>query len=148
MDRVLEFVKRVRDTGALAGVSTHNPKVVEWIEDMGWPTDYYMTCLYQVSRTADETRALLGGERPLGEPFLEKDPVRMTDMIKRTRKPCLAFKLLGAGRAGQGREQIKAAFEFAYSNIKPGDACIVGMWPKFKNEIAENCDLVRQIHAK
>jgi hypothetical protein len=146
MDRVLEFVKRVKDTGVMAGVSTHNPDVVDWIESKGWPTDYYMTCLYRVSRTPDETRALLGGERPLGEPFLEKDPIRMTDMIRKVNKPCLAFKLLGAGRSVASRDSVQAAFRFAYSNIKPGDAAIVGMWPKFKDEIQENCDIVRQIH--
>jgi len=146
MDRVKEFVQRVRDTGVMAGVSSHNPRVIEWMEDSNWPTDYYMTCLYQVSRTPDETRALLGGERPLGEPFLEKDPVRMTNMVKKINKPCLAFKLLGAGRAGATKENITAAFQFAYQNIKKGDAAIVGMWPKFKDEIAENCEIVRQIH--
>lgn len=147
MDRVLDFVKRVRDTGVMAGVSTHNPEVVDWIESKGWPVDYYMTCLYRVSRTPEETRAECNGERGLGEAFLEKDPARMTAMVRKTSKPCLAFKLLGAGRAGYPREQIEAAFKFAYSNIKPGDAAIVGMWPKFKDEIAENCDIVRQLHA-
>ncbi|QOY90316.1 hypothetical protein [Paludibaculum fermentans] len=147
MDTVLDFVKRVRDTGAMAGVSTHNPEVVEWIESKGWPTDYYMTCLYRVSRTPEEARALLGGERPLGETFLEKDPVRMTNVIKKISKPCLAFKLLGAGRAGGSRDNIEAAFRFAYQNIKPGDAAIVGMFPKFKDEITENCSIVRQIHS-
>lgn len=147
MDRVLEFLKRVKDTGVMAGISTHNPEVVDWVESKGWPVDYYMTCLYRVSRTPEETRALLGGERPLGEAFLEKDPARMTAMVRKTNKPCLAFKLLGAGRAGATREQIEAAFKFAYTNIKPGDAAIVGMWPKFKDEIAENCDIVRQLHA-
>ncbi|WP_321470064.1 hypothetical protein [uncultured Paludibaculum sp.] len=147
MDTVLDFVKRVKDTGIMAGVSSHNPKVVEWIEDKGWPTDYYMTCLYHVSRSAEEARALMGGERPLGETFLEKDPVRMTDVVKKISKPCLAFKLLGAGRAGASKAQIETAFRFAYQNIKPGDAAIVGMWPKFKDEIAENCSIVRQIHS-
>lgn len=147
MDRVLEFVQRVRDTGVMAGVSTHNPAVIEWIEEKGWPLDYYMACFYHVTRTPEQTRALMNGERPLGEPFLEKDPERMTRVIRQTTKPCLGFKVLGAGRAGGGREQIEAAFRFAFSHIKPGDAVIVGMWPKFKDEIAENCDIVRKIHA-
>ncbi|MCS7041941.1 MAG: hypothetical protein NZR01_04035 [Bryobacteraceae bacterium] len=147
MDRVLEFVQRVRDTGLMAGVSTHNPAVVEWIEEKGWPVDYYMTCFYHVTRTPEQVRAMLNGERPLGEPFLEKDPERMARVIRQTRKPCLAFKILGAGRAGGSREQIEAAFRFAFANIKPGDAVIVGMWPKFKDEIAENCDIVRRLHA-
>ncbi len=147
MERVLEFVQRVRDTGAMAGVSTHNPAVIEWIEEKGWPVDYYMACFYHVTRTPEQVRALMNGERPLGEPFLEKDPERMTRVIRQTRKPCLGFKILGAGRAGGSREQIEAAFRFAFANIKPGDAVIVGMWPKFKDEITENCEIVRKIHA-
>ena len=147
MERVLEFVKRVRDTGVMAGVSTHNPAVIEWIEEKGWPVDYYMACFYHVTRTPDQVRAMLNGERPLGEPFLEKDPERMTKVIRQTPKPCLGFKILGAGRAGGSRDQIEAAFRFAFANIKPGDAVIVGMWPKFKDEIAENCEIVRAIHA-
>ncbi len=147
MDRVLEFVKRVRDTGLMAGVSMHNPEVLDYIESKGWPTDYYMTCFYRVSRSPEETRAALNGERPLGEAFLEKDPIRMTAAIRKTKKPCLGFKIIGAGRIGAGREQIAAAMKFAFDNIKPGDATIVGMWPKYKDEITENCDIVRQLHA-
>lgn len=146
MERVLEFVQRVRDTGVMAGVSTHNPAVIEWIEEKGWPVDYYMACFYHVTRTPEQVRALMNGERPLGEPFLEKDPERMTRVIRQTSKPCLGFKILGAGRAGGSREQIEAAFRFAFANIKPGDAVIVGMWPKFKDEIAENCAIVRSLH--
>ena len=119
---------------------------IDWIESKGWPTDYYMTCLYRVSRTPEEARLLMNGERPLGETFLEKDPARMTAVIRQCMKPCLAFKLLGAGRAGASREQIEAAFRFAFTNIKPGDAAIVGMWPKFKDEITENADIVRRLH--
>jgi len=147
MERVLEFVKRVRDTGVMAGVSTHNPAVIEWIEEKGWPVDYYMACFYHVTRTPEQVRALLNGERPLGEPFLEKDPERMTKVIRQTSKPCFGFKILGAGRVGGSRDQIEAAFRFAFANIKPADAVIVGMWPKFKDEIAENCAIVRAIHS-
>lgn len=146
MERVREFIQRVRDTGVMAGVSTHNPAVIEWIEEKGWPVDYYMACFYHVTRTPEQARALLNGERPLGEPFLERDPERMTLVIRQTAKPCLGFKILAAGRAGGSREQIEAAFRFAFANIKPGDAVIVGMWPKFKDEIVENCEIVRKLH--
>ncbi len=146
MARVQEFCKIVRSTGKMVGISTHNPEVVDFIESAGWDVDYYMTCLYRVSRTRDEARAALNGEAPLGETFLEKDPVRMTRAIRQTKKPCLAFKILGAGRAGGGREQIETAFKFAFNNIKPTDAVIVGMFPKFKDEMAENAAIVRGLH--
>jgi len=145
MHVVRDFTKRVRDTGAMVGVSMHNPLVMDYIESAGWDVDYYMTCFYQVSRTREEARALMGGEAPLGETFLEKDPARMTAMVRKTKRPCLGFKILGAGRAGWERGQIEAAFKFAYANIKPGDAVIVGMWPKFKDEITENAQVARKV---
>jgi hypothetical protein len=144
MDRVKEFLARVKDTGMMAGVSSHNPEALTWIEEKGWDLDYYMTCMYRVSRSKEETRKFLG-EAPLGEPFLENDPVRMTAFVRATKRPCLAFKVLGAGRVGATRENIEAAFKFAFANIKPTDAVIVGMCPKFKDEVKENAELVRQI---
>ena len=143
MSRVKEFVLRVKDTGLMAGVSAHNPDALDYIENAGWPTDYYMTCFYNVSRTVEETRAVLGGEAPLGEAFLEKDPERMTRFVRQTRKPCLGFKVLGAGHRARRRDGIAEAFRFAYAHIKPGDAIIVGMFPRYRDEVAENADLAR-----
>ncbi len=147
MDRVKEFVMRVKDTGLMAGVSMHNPEVMDYIEDSGWPVDYYMTCFYRVSRTREEARALMNGEAPLGETFLEKDPDRMSERIKKTKRPCIGFKILAAGRAGFSKEQIETAFKGAFERIKPNDAVIVGMFPKFKDEIRENASIVRSLLA-
>jgi hypothetical protein len=147
MSRVQEFCKRVRDSVVMVGISTHNPAVVDFIESKGWDVDYFQCCLYNVSRSREEARALMNGEAPLGETFLEKDPERMCKMIRATKKPVLAFKALGAGRVGYSREQVTAAFKFVYQNIKPSDAVIVGMWPKFKDEPKENAEVVRSLLA-
>lgn len=148
MDRVKEFVMRVKDTGLMAGVSAHNPEALDFIESAGWPTDYYMTCFYNVSRTVEETRAVLGGEAPLGEAFLEKDPERMTRFVRQTPKPCLGFKVLGAGHRARGKANVEQAFRQAYSRIKPGDAIIVGMFPRYRDEVAENAELARAVLAR
>lgn len=144
--KVRDFLKAVRDTGVMAGISTHNPGVIDTVESEGWEVDYYQTCLYRVSRTAEEARAEFR-EAPLGETYMEKDPERMCKMIRQTKKPCLAFKLFGAGRSINTPEQVERALRFAFANIKPTDAVIVGMYPRFKNEPKENCDLVRRILA-
>jgi hypothetical protein len=144
MHLVRDFLKAVHDVGVPAGISTHNPAVIEYVEENGWPVDYYMTCLYRVTRTAEEARKELG-QAPLGETFLERDPERMCEVIRKTPKTCFAFKLLGAGRSVNRSEQLEAAFRFALTHIKPRDAVIVGMFPKFKNEIQENVELVRKI---
>jgi hypothetical protein len=146
MDLVRDFYRRVQDAGILGGISTHNPAVVDFVEGKGWDNDYYMTCMYRVSRTVEETRKEFG-EAPLGEPYFEKDPERMVKMIRQTKKTCFAFKLFGAGRTIHSTAAVERALRFALTNIKPGDAVIVGMWPKFKDEPLENASLVRKILA-
>jgi hypothetical protein len=143
---VKEFCKMVRDTGVMVGISTHNPGVVDIVESENWDIDYYMTCLYRVSRTPEQARQEFG-EAPLGETFMEKDPERMTKMVRATKRPCLAFKMLGAGRNINGPDGVEKAFRYAYSNIKPGDAAIIGMYPRFRDEVKENTELVRKILA-
>jgi hypothetical protein len=145
MDEVREFTKRVRQTGVLVGVSTHKPEAIEYIEERGWDVDFYMGCVYNRTRTPDEIRALLGGHLPLpaGELYLEKDPERMFATMRRTKKTCLAFKILAAGRSAGSPAQLDAAFRAAFAAIKPQDCVIVGAYPRFKNEIAENAQRAR-----
>ena len=42
-------------------------------------------------------------------------------------------------------EQLERALRFTFGNIKPQDAAIVGMYPRFKDEVGENAELVRRI---
>ncbi len=141
---VKDFLKAVRETGVMVGLSTHNPLVIDAVESEGWDLDYYQTCLYRVSRTPEESRAEFG-EAPVGETFMEKDPERMCRVIRQTKRPCLAFKMLGAGRTSTSPQQVEKAFRFTYANIKTGDAAIIGMFPRFRDEVKENTDLVRRI---
>ncbi len=142
--KICDFLKAVRDTGVMVGLSAHNPAVFETAESQGWDIDYYQTCLYRVSRTVEEARKEFG-EAPLGETYAEKDPERMCKIIRQTRKPCLAFKVLGAGRSINSPDAIEKAFRFALTNIKPTDAIIVGTFPCYKDEVKENTELVRRI---
>jgi len=105
-----------------------------------------MACLYRRSRSPEEVRAEFG-ETTVGEPYFEKDPERMCKAIRQTRKPCLAFKVLAAGRATRTPQAVEDAFRFAFSNIKPQDCVIVGIYPRFKDEIAQNAELARRYGA-
>ena len=60
LEEVHEFLKRVKDAGMLAGVSTHMPAVVDAIESKGWEPDYYMTCVYERNRSAEELEEAVG----------------------------------------------------------------------------------------
>jgi hypothetical protein len=147
MDDINDFIKATHDAGLLAGVSMHNPAVIDHIDGKGWEPDFYMTCIYRRSRTPDEQRAEYG-EAMVGEPYYEKDPERMCKMIRQTKRPCFAFKILAAGRNIKTPKAVDGAFKFVYENIKPVDGVIIGMFPRFRDEIAENAGLARKYGAK
>ncbi len=135
--QVRDFVKKVRDHGVLAGVSSHCPDNIKRMEDEGWENDLFMTCFYYVSRPKEEQKKLLG-KVVVDEPFFESDPIEMTDVIRQVKKPCLAFKILAAGRMCSSQESVERAFKYAFDRIKPTDAVIVGMYPRFEDEVVFN----------
>ena len=156
-----EYLKRVRDAGMLVGLTTHIPEVVAIAESEGWDLDYFMTCVYQWGRTTEDLEKLFGDKKDLmpveaysmvvgdgyTEVFLNGDPPKMYKAIRQTNKPCLAYKILAAGRKCLTPESIEQAFQEAFRNIKPGDAIIVGMYDRYVDQIAENCGYVRRFGA-
>ena len=148
LDVLTDLLKRIRDQGVLVGLSAHNPALIELAEEKGWDVDYYMCCLYYLTRPREEFQKLLGGQIPLGEIYLQDDPPRMFKVIQSTRKPCLTYKILAAGRRVENATQVRQAFETAFKNIKPTDAVIVGMYQQLSDQVGENAALVRQICAK
>jgi hypothetical protein len=129
----------------MVGVSTHIPGVVEHIVDAGWDVDFFMCCIYERHRTPQELEALLGHvPLPRKEVYLESDPARMFAAMRRTDKPCLAFKILAAGRLCDRPEWVEQAFEDTFRQIKPNDAVIVGMYPEYEDQVAINAEYVRR----
>jgi len=146
MDKVHEQIKKVRQAGVRVGVGTHKPEVVEYCEEHGWDVDFYMLCAYNRTRTPEEIRKLLGVVPvPAAEVYLETDPPHAYEAARKTSKTCFLFKILAAGRAARSPEDTDKAFKEAFESIKPQDCVVVGMYPRFKDEIKENCDRVRRI---
>jgi hypothetical protein len=140
---VHDFVKQAHDLGVLAGVSSHNPENIRRVFEEGWENDLFMTCFYYVTRTREEQQQLLG-KVTVGEPFFESDPDDMTRVIRKVTKPCLAFKILAAGRLCEKQKTVDEAFQFAFQNIKPSDAVIVGMFPRYEDEVRLNVAYARK----
>jgi hypothetical protein len=145
METVKEWCKRARDLGTLVGVGTHIPEVIAYVEEKGWDVDFYSGCVYNRRRTADEQKAVLHGEmiEMPNELYLKSDPARMYRVMRQTKKPCFAFKILAAGRVSDNG--IEQAFRTAFESIKPTDGVYVGMFPKFKDEVRENAEIVHRI---
>ena len=143
IEKAQDYLRKIRDAGMLAGVSTHMPDVVDSIESAGWELDFYMACVYERHRSRAQLKELLGYVPiPLREVYLEEDPPRMWKAIRNTGKTCLAFKILAAGRVCDRQEDVEEAFKQTFQNIKPSDAVIVGMYPEYENQIALNCSYV------
>jgi hypothetical protein len=144
-DVLTDLLKRIRDRGVMVGLSAHDPTLIEESESRGWDVDYYMTCLYYLTRPKDELKKILGDNLPLGEIYLPSDPPRMFKTIQGTKKPCLVYKVLGAGRRVGTPAEVRHCFEDAFANIKPTDALLVGMYQQFGDQVAENSAIVREI---
>jgi hypothetical protein len=43
------------------------------------------------------------------------------------------------------QDQVKEAFRFAFQHIKPTDGVIVGMYPRFFDEIRANAQYAREL---
>ena len=140
-----EWCKRARDLGVLVGVGTHKPEVIELVEEQGWDVDFYSGCVYNRTRTEEEWKKTLNGEL-LEMPhdiYMQSDPPRMYKVMRQTTKTCFAFKILAAGRIADAG--IAQAFRTAYESIKPNDGVYVGVFPRNKDEIRENAEIVHRI---
>ncbi len=142
--QVHDFVKAVHDGGIMAGVSAHNPDCIKRIADEGWDVDFFMTCFYFLTRknvpgamdkmppvcTLDMTHYT----------WYKDDPAAMTAVVRQVNKPCFGFKILAAGRACLNERRVREAFKIAFTSIKPTDGVIVGMFPRYVDEIQFNAE--------
>jgi hypothetical protein len=145
IDKIADFLKKVHDAGLMAGISTHMPAVVDTVESKGWELDYYMTCVYERHRSKEDLEKLLGqAPIPQGEVYLPQDPPRMFKSIQQTKRICLAFKILAAGRLSERKEWVEQAFKQTFQSIKPGDGTIIGIYDRYSDQPAEDAALTRR----
>jgi hypothetical protein len=146
IDTVRDYLACMRDAGVQVGLGTHTPEVIEYAEEHGWDVDFYMACFYNINRKPRESALISSRGATVAEEFLDEDPPRMCRTILQTPKTCLAFKILGAGRRCATQQDVAAAFRFAFANIKPTDAVVVGMFPKYLDQIALNVRYTLECH--
>ena len=144
IDQVADYLKAIHDRGLPAGIGTHIPEVVMYAEEHGWETDFYMTCFYNLARSYKSAPAV-DRDAYARDAYPDDDPDRMTATMRQVAKPCLGFKIMAANRKCGSPESVRAAFEYAFANIKPADAVVVGMFPKYSNQVEENARYVGEI---
>ena len=139
-----DLLKAIHDRGLPAGVGTHIPEVVEYMEAKGWETDFYMCCFYNLARQYKSAPAV-DQEAYQRDKFPTEDPPRMTAVMRQVQKPCIGFKIMAASRNCATPQTTEEAFRFAFSNIKPGDIVNVGMFQKYQNQVKANAEIVKRI---
>ena len=97
IDLVKTFIDRVHDLGILAGISTHNPQILETLHEKGFANDFYMTGLHYLTRHPEDWERDIG-TTILGDGFIASDPPKMAEAIRKVDKPALVYKVLAAGR--------------------------------------------------
>ena len=129
-DTVRAWSDHARERGILAGVAGHAPEVHLWVNSLE-TVDFHAVCFFNCG-------SLHSGK---GDKFKLGDPYRAVEAIRQIEKPCIGYKIMGAGRIDPAM-----AFEYAFENIKPGDVVNVGMHRGDRDDmVEENAGLVRQV---
>jgi len=130
--RLRAWCDHARARGVPAGVAGHAPAAHLWVDSIG-AADFHAVCFFNCG-------SLHEGK---GEKFHLRDVAAAVDCIRRIRKPCIGYKIMGSGRM-----DARMAFEYAFEQIKPGDVVNVGMHRGDKDDVVEeNAALVREILA-
>jgi hypothetical protein len=118
-DLVKGWLAHIKSFGLPAGLASHRSEEILKAEEQGLPAEFYhLTVGVPDSyRKADRDKALA--------------------TIRKIDKPMVAFKALGAGRFPP-----KEAFPYVLKSLRPKDGICVGVFPRTRDEIAENAALV------
>ena len=91
LDQLKDDLAALRDSGLPAGLGSHTPEVIEESEDKGWDVDFYMAALYNPYKLTPGWReSFLASGKHEPEIYEHTDRDRMCNVIRQTRKPCLA----------------------------------------------------------
>jgi len=131
-DRMRQWFAYAKSKGVPAGAAAHDPKAHLWLDALD-VADFHAVCFFNCG-------SLHAGK---GERFSLADLFVAADLVGKLRKPCIAYKVLGAGRI-----DAQMGLEYAYERIKPGDVVNMGMFRGDRDDMVRfNADLVRRILA-
>ena len=130
-DGLARLVDILREGGdGPVGSAGHAAEAHLWAYELDL-LDYHVVCFYNCGSLHDGK----------GEKFQEPDPEHAIAAIQQIEKPCIAYKIMAAGRV-----EPRAGFERAFSGIKPGDVVNVGVYRGDNdNMVEDNVTMVREI---
>ncbi|MBN2385709.1 MAG: hypothetical protein JXB85_01730 [Anaerolineales bacterium] len=128
--RLRQWSQHARRAGIPVGAAGHAPEAHLWVDSLDL-VDFHCVCFFNCGSLH------AGG----GEHFDLQDIFPATEAIRTIHKPCIGYKIMGAGRI-----EARMAFEYAFARIKPGDVVNVGMHRGDRDDmVAHNAALVSEI---
>ena len=137
------LLEKLRTAGLPAGICSHFPEVLLWAEEHKLAPDFYMASVYNLLQP-DRSHDVV----PTGERFERSDVPKMYEAIRAVSAPCIALKILGAGRRCGMQDDVRAAFDEAFASMKKGDGVLVGMWDKNEEQPALDARYAAEAIAK
>jgi hypothetical protein len=142
IDMVKTFINAVHDLGVAAGISTLNPTIAATLHEKGFENDFYQLALYYITREPEDWKKDIGTE-PAGTGWIMSDPPKMAEVIRRVDKPALVYKIFAGGHKCETEEEKRQSVSWAYQHIKPTDATIIGLYPRYSDQVTETAQMVR-----
>lgn len=137
IDDLLARIECIRGLGLPAGMAAHDPAYHIKAQSLGLPLDFHMVCLYNL--TGYRGRRDLEPE----EQFVRSDRAIALDAMQCLDRPCIAYKVLGAGRLS-----VTEALADVGRALRPKDAVLMGMFPPDRPDmIRENVAAVATLPA-
>jgi hypothetical protein len=121
-DLVRGWLEHIKSHGLPAGMASHYPEDILKAEERGLPAEFYHLTI------------------GVPDAFRQADREKAIRTIREIEKPVVAFKVLGAGRFPP-----QEAFPFLLNRVRPKDGLCVGVFPKTRDEVAENAALARDL---
>ncbi len=130
---VRQWCEHARAAGVPAGVAGHAPEAHLWVDSLD-TADFHAVCFFNCGSLHDGK----------GEKFQLGDVAPAVACIRRIQKPCIGYKIMGAGRIDP-----RMAFQYAFHSIKPTDVVNVGMYRGDKDDmVEENAAIVSELLAQ
>ena len=128
-----EALALLRQLGVTSGVAGHHPQTHLDAQALGLDHDFHMVCFYDLTGR----RGKIDAPDPEGDKYLPEDRHRAADLLRELRKPCVAYKIMAAGR-----NDPREAIPYAVRHLKPTDIVCLGFFPKDRpSEIRDDVQL-------
>ncbi len=133
LEDLREACALLRQLRVVSGLAGHQPKTHLDVQAMGLDYDFHMVCCYNLTGR----RGKIDVADPNAERYRAEDRKAAANLLRDLKKPCVAYKIMGAGR-----NNPREAIPYAVRHLKPTDIVCIGVFPKDRpNEIREDIEL-------